>query len=121
MANKRTVGRIVISRNPQSLIDLAEAIYTKHQADGAASPLNNLDAQDWAVSGAKIALAQSAHTSAEEFKRKSEEAYRERDIYLQELEKIVKSSGQLLKVLNATNPKRLADWGFTVDDSPKVK
>lgn len=119
MANRRTAGRIVIPRNPQDLLDLALAIYTKHQADGANSPLNNLDGQDWNISGTKISPAQDAHNDAEEFKRKSEEAYRERDIYMTDLEKIVKSSAQLLKVLNATNPKRLADWGFTVDDSPR--
>lgn len=121
MANKRTSGRVVIPRNPQELLDLALAIYTKHQADGAASPLNNLDGQDWNSSGTKITPAQTHHNDAEEFKRKSEEAYRERDIYLAELEKIVKSSAQLLKVFNATNPKRLADWGFTVDDSPRTR
>ncbi|MGL4363943.1 MAG: hypothetical protein ACRCSB_01915 [Bacteroidales bacterium] len=121
MANRRTSGRIVIPRNPQELMELALAIYTKHQADGATSPLNNLDGQDWTVSGTKIATAQTKHTEAEEHKRKSEEAYRERDIYLNELEKIVKTSAQLLKAFNSSNPKRLSDWGFTVDDSPRTK
>ena len=121
MANKRTVGRIVIPRNPKDLLDLAAAIFSKHQADGASSPLINLDGQDWSISGTKIATAQTKHNEAEDLKKKSEEAYRERDIYLSELEKIVKQSAQLLKVMNTTNPKRLADWGFTVDDSPKTK
>jgi hypothetical protein len=121
MANKRTSGRVNIPRNPQELLTLAEAIFTKHQADGANSPLNSLDGQDWNLSGVKITPAQTKHDEAEDLKRKSEEAYRERDLYLTELEKIVKASAQLLKALNATNPKRLADWGFTVDDSPKGK
>lgn len=121
MAGKRTSGRIVIPRNPQDLITLAQLIYDKHVADGANSPLNQLDGMDWNTNGTKIAPAQQKHTEAEDFKRKAEEAYRERDIFLADLAKIVQNSAQLLKALNATNPKRLAEWGFTVDDSPKSK
>lgn len=121
MAGKRTSGRVVIPRNPQDLITLAQAIYDKHLLDGSASPLLQLDGMDWASSGTKITPAQQKHTEAEDLKRKSEEAYRERDIFLTDLETIVKNSAKLLKALNTTNPKRLAEWGFTVDDSFQTK
>ncbi|MDI9366426.1 MAG: hypothetical protein QM541_15825 [Flavobacterium sp.] len=43
MAN--TKGRVVVSRNPEELLKLAEKVYKKHVADGATSDLNNLDAE----------------------------------------------------------------------------
>ena len=46
-----------------------------------------------------------------------EAAYRERDLFIPAIEEILKSSRNLLKALNAKNPKRMAEWGFNVDDT----
>jgi hypothetical protein len=57
------------------------------------------------------------HTAAEDFKRKMEETYRERDISLPNIESAVRAASALLKGVYAKNPKRLGDWGFNVDDT----
>ena len=115
MAN--TKGRITISTNPVQMLDLAAKIFAKHVADGETSPLNTLSDYDWGKTGPTIADALAKHKEAEELKGKMEAAYRERDLLIPSIEEILKSSRNLLKALNAKNPKRMAEWGFNVDDT----
>lgn len=117
MASK-TKGRVNIPRNPGELLDLAESIYSKHTADGATSPLNSLADNDWSVTGPKVATALTLHDQAEMYKGLMEKSYAERDIYMLEIDSIVRNSATLLKAINSKNPKRLSDWGFSVDDTP---
>ena len=117
---KRTVGRITVSRKPEELLALAANVYGKHQIDGAASPLSNLDGCDWSVVGPTIGPALAKHREAESLKGQMEQAYRERDLLIPAIDEAVKASRTLLKALNQKNPKRLAEWGFDVDDSAPV-
>lgn len=117
MAN--TKGRITISTNPLQMLDLAAKVYGKHVADGESSPLNTLSDYDWGKTGPTIADALAKHKEAEELKGKMEAAYRERDLLLPAIEDILKSSRNLLKALNAKNPKRISEWGFNVNDTVK--
>jgi hypothetical protein len=57
---------------------------------------------------------------AETLKGQMEAAYRERDLLLPPIDEILKGSRNLLKALNAKNPKRITEWGFSVDDTAKV-
>ena len=114
---KRTSGRISIPTNPPEMLLLASKVYQKHQADGELSPLMNLDGIDWTVVGPTIERALDLHNQAEILKGQMEQAYRERDLFLPVIDGAVKASRTLLKALNQQNPKRLADWGFQVDDS----
>ena len=66
---KRTTGRIEITTNVPDGVALAELVYAKHQADGAASPLNNLDEVDWAVTGPKLKPCRQEHDLAEQLKQ----------------------------------------------------
>jgi len=118
MAN--TKGRIAISTNTVEMLDQATKVYTKHVADGVASPLNTLTDYDWAKTGPTIAIALAKHKEAEELKGKMEAAYRERDLLVPAIEEILKSSRNLLKALNSKNPKRITEWGFNVDDTTKA-
>lgn len=113
----RTNGRIPIPQNVPDLLDLASKVYGKHQTDGESSPLSNLDGTSWAVVGPKIAPALTKHLQAEEWKNKMEEAYRERDLFIPSIKEAVTTSRNLLKALNAKNPKRLSEWGYQVNDS----
>ncbi|HZK96188.1 MAG TPA: hypothetical protein VFC67_18460 [Prolixibacteraceae bacterium] len=113
----RTDGRIAIPRNVGDVLDLATDVYTKHMNDGASSPLLKLDGIDWAEIGPTIPIALTLHKQAENLKRQTDEAYRERDIYLNAIEEAVKASRNLLKSHNQKNPKRLGEWGFDVADS----
>jgi len=120
MAN--TKGRIFISQNPVEELNLSVKVYAKHLTEGDNSPLKLLPDYDWAVVGPTITTALEMNAAAEEFKGKMEAAYRERDLLMPAIDDILKASKNLLKALNSKNPKRLAEWGFSVDDttsSPK--
>ena len=116
----RTSGRIVISPSAGEMLNLAAKVYAKHLADGAASPLTNLDGIQWNVVGPSIETAMARHQQAEASKSQMELAYRERDRYTPQILEAVKASRNLLKALNPKNPKRLAEWGFQVDDSAQA-
>ncbi len=116
----RTSGRIVISNSAGEMLNLAAKVYAKHLADGAASPLTNLDGIQWNIVGPSIETALGKHQQAEALKSQMELAYRERDRYTPPILEAVKASRNLLKALNPKNPKRLAEWGFQVDDSLQV-
>ncbi|NEW85394.1 MAG: hypothetical protein GZ094_23950 [Mariniphaga sp.] len=117
----RTSGRVTIPRNAEEVLTLASKVYFRHQADGDASPLRNLDGINWLNLGPTIEPALAKHREAEALKAQMEKAYRERDIYLPAIDEAVRASSVLLKALNQKNPKRLSDWGFNVDDSVQLK
>ena len=117
----RTSGRIIIPNNPEELLTLAQKVYDKHLADGAASPLNAMQDFNWAEDGPKIAPCKTNHEKAEEAAKKAEQHYRERDKDLPAIKAILQNSAKLLKTINAKNPKVLGDYGFVVDDTKRVK
>ena len=117
MAN--TKGRINVSQNPVDVLNLSAKVYAKHLTDGASSQLNVLPDYDWAKIGPTIPTALAKHNEAEDHKGKMEAAYRERDLLMPPIDEILKASKNLLKAINAKNPKRLAEWGFDVDDTTK--
>ena len=115
----KTSGRIATSRNTGQMLELAQKVHAKHVADGNNSQLRVLEGDPWQTAGPNIAAAIAKHNEAEELKGQMEAAYRERDLLALPIEEALKSSRNLLKALNAKNPKRLAEWGFEVDDSTK--
>jgi hypothetical protein len=117
---KTTKGRVLIPQNVEESLKLAQKVYEKHKSDDN-SILKNIDSMDWAVIGPKISECLQKHTEAEELKRKMEEAYRDRDLVLPEIVEILRVSKSLLKAAYSKNPKKLGEWGFTVDDTPKTK
>jgi hypothetical protein len=113
--------RVNIPSNKKDLLDLAAKVNAKHLADGTASPLLLLQDITWATEGAKIAIALAKHDEAETLKLAMEQAYRERDLIMQNTEQVVRNSRDLLTGVNRSNMKRLGDWGFSIDDSPRAK
>ncbi len=118
---KLTTGRIVSSKNPSEILNTAEKVYKKHLNDGASSELKNLVDFNWDTAGPTIATARDHHNAAEDFKGKMEEQYRLRDSLIKPIVEITKASSRYLKGRYAKNPKKLADWGYQIDDSPKAK
>ena len=116
-----TKGRVLTPKNPKENFELAGKIFAKHQADGATSELKNLDGYDWTVDGPNAAAGLKKHMEAEELKGKMEAAYRERDVINVKIDGINKATSSYLKGKYAKNPKKLAEWGFTIDDSVKAK
>lgn len=119
MPTKR--GSVAIKRNPSELLKLGGDIYSKHQLDGAASPLKSLVDNNWEVTGPKIATCLQNHQKADELKRQMEIAYQERDKVLGEIEEIVRNSAALLKGIYRNTPKKLGDWGFEVNETAAAK
>ena len=117
----RTAGRVVLSRNPKENLELAKKVYEKHLALGAESPLRLLEDVDWSSSGPKIAEATTANEKAEFHKGEMEKEYATRDVLLPEVVNALKTSIKLLKASYGGNPKKLTDWGISVDDTPKAK
>ena len=118
MANVKP--RVNIPNNPAQELDLAAKIYDKHLSSGTGSPLNALQTHNWTDNGPLVADALSLHNQAEELKRQAEEAYRQRDLLVAEIDQSVKSSRDLLLGIYRDNPKQLGQWGFEVDDSPRA-
>ena len=118
---QRTAGRIVIPKNAAELLDLAKKIYEKHQNDGANSLLNAMQDYSWDDGGPKIAHCKDNHDKAEDFAKKAEQYYRQRDLDLVTIKGVVQNSAQVLKSIYAKNPKILAEYGFVVDDSKQTK
>jgi hypothetical protein len=120
MANT-TKGRVLISKLPKEGFELADKIYQKHKADGATSELKNLDGLSWDVVGPTVAAGLAAHNEAERLKGLMEAQYRLRDAAFAPVDAINRASSAYLKGKYARNPKKLTEWGFEVDDTPKVK
>ena len=118
---KTTSGRIVMPTSPKGKLDLAADVYQKHTKDGATSELKNLVDLDWDATGPTIVTASGFHKQAEDLKGQMEEMYRKRDALLAPIENINKASAAYLKGKYRANPKKLAEWGFEVDDTPKSK
>lgn len=118
---KKTTGRIVVPTNVEGLLKLADSVFQKHLMLGTTSPLNALEDNKWSTAGPQVAYTLQKHLEAEDLRRRSEEAYKERDISLPLITDTVRDSAGLLKKINSKNPKRLGEWGFEVDDTPKAK
>jgi hypothetical protein len=50
-----------------------------------------------------------------------EKAYRDRDLLIKSISETVLASRDVLTGVYRENMKRMGDWGYTVDDTPKTK
>lgn len=117
MAGK-TSGRIVATRNAEDIVALAKAIYKKHQADDKDSILHLLEDVKWSDVGPTIEAAAEQAKLAADLKRQMEEAFAKRDEMLAPIIAANNASKKLLKGKYASNPKKLGEWGFDVDNTP---
>ncbi len=116
--------RITIPTNVDALIKLAQAIQAKHQALGAASPLNGI--RDIANLKTQTDLAAASNTQAEELSRQAETAIEARDNALGfdlttpgYVRYYVASARDVLLGLNKGAEHILGDWGYDVIASIK--
>lgn len=119
--SKTTRGRIIITKNIPDNLDLAQKIYDRHLADGKESLLKNLEDVIWEDIGPQIKQCMQLHRKAEELKRQMEDAYRQRDLAYPKISEAIQSTKLYLKGRFAKNPKKLGEWGFNVDDTPRFK
>ncbi len=119
MAN--TKGRVLIPGNPKDKLNLAQQVFDKHTADGDRSELKNMDSlYDWVKVGPNIATAQALHKKAEALKGEMEKTYRERDAVIQPIDFHLTGTANYLKGKYSQQPKKLSEWGFEIDDTPKA-
>ena len=114
---RTTAGRILKPKNPEEGLKLAEKVYKKHMADGPNSEHKNQVDSDWNVVGPTIGQALAHHDKAEQLKGLMEAEYRLRDAAYAPIRAAVDDSARYLKGKYGKNPKKLADWGYEVDDS----
>jgi hypothetical protein len=107
--------RVVLPENPKEMLDLAAVIYEKHQAAGAQSSLSSLN---WADLGPKITEAITFHKEAEELRKQMEKLYEQRNQILEPIDDLVRQSRDLLKVVYRSEPRKIGDYGFVVDNTP---
>lgn len=110
--------RVVISKNVEELLKLAKAVLKKHQALGKDSPLSMLR---WGKVGPSIDKAIEQHKLAEKLRRDMEKAYESRDRKIPAIKDIMRRSRDLLKGIYRGEMRKLGDFGFTVDSSPRRK
>lgn len=116
---------VEIPSNAKALIDLAKLIITKHNNDGAASPIKGLDMADFS---GKNQTAEAQHTLATQLNRDKEKATGERDhaLGIAAGQKVstegtvkfyVTSCRDVLLGLNKGKEFNLGDWGYDVQFS----
>ena len=111
-------SRVVIPKNVEELLNLAKAVLKKHQALGKDSPLSMLR---WGKVGPGIDKAIEQHKLAEKLRRDMEKAYESRDKKIPAIKDILQRSRDLLKGLYRNEMRKLGDFGFTVDSTPRKK
>ena len=116
---KNFTVRIVIPTNVGELLKLANLIYKKHLADGKASLLHNLKDYSWDKVGPNLELSAAKHDEAEELMRRAELAYRERDRLMGDVPDLIRATRDLLKGIFSKTLKKLGEWGFIVNDTPR--
>ena len=112
--------RVNIPKNTEELLDLAAKVYQKHTDLAVASPLNAMVSHKWADNGPNVAPCLQLHKQAEELKRQAEEAYRKRDLMLNDITESVKASRDLLLGVYRQTPKALGEYGFEVNDTARA-
>ena len=123
--------RVKMTRNPDFIAALVRAIMLKHNADGANSPLHSLP---MLVLANKSQAAADKHTAMLQLKRDSELVTEKRNLILgynavsQNFSRQVEGTilfyiASVRDVLMGNfreNPRKLGEWGFTVDARDRV-
>ncbi len=108
--------RVKIPTDPSERITLAKAISAKHADLGAASPLN--DMEDEADYSASLAKADTQDAKADKARKEAETATGERNKHMPAVDGGIRARRDVLLGKYRSNPKKLTEFGFEVDDSP---
>lgn len=117
----RSPIRVNIPRNTGELLKLADLVFTKHTADGAGSPLNSMEDYKWSDTAGKLSQAKTLQTQVEALRKQAEQIQAKIDALAVDVKGSVTASRDVLLGSFKKNPKKLGDWGYVVDDSPKAK
>lgn len=117
-------NRIVMPSKFPDKVTLIEGFKSRHDAlvAGTGSPLTpylTQQAIDLVADELAKDQAQTAHLSFKDAERDSELAFEARNVLWDPVIGHERVIGDYLINLFSKNPKKLGDWGFTVDDSPR--
>ena len=110
--------RITIPSNPGELIDLADSIEEQHTELGKDSPLALLD---WKELSPQIKEANDVQGQISKLTKELEKLTERRNNLIGPLGDFVRSSRDVLSGVYRSEMRKLSDFGFEVDDSPKQK
>ena len=111
-------ARIEIPTDPTEIITLANAIHEKHVALAGDSPLGGIK---WEQISPNITQAQTFDNDADRLRKESEQSREKRDNLVPELSDLVRGARDILSGTYRSELRRLEDFGFSVDDTPKSK
>ena len=109
--------RIQIPAASSELIALAGNIQTKHTADGAKSPLVSLD---WELYGPIVTEAVALDKQIAALNKQTEQLVQQRNLIEPDVKDFVRSARDVLQGVFRQTLRKLLDWGFSVDDTPKT-
>ena len=110
--------RINIPTNAGDLIELAVAIQEQHSALGKTSPLALLD---WEEAAPQIKDANEVQNQIDKLNKELEKLIERRNNYMEPLGDFVRSSRDVLSGVYRSGMRKLGDFGFAVDATPKQK
>jgi hypothetical protein len=114
--------RIDIPNSADQLIKLAQCIAAENARLGKeSSPLSQLGWEAASDKGGLLSETVRLQADAERYARLAEEAYQKRKRSLAQLGKLVRRSRDVLKGVHGETLKKLVNYGFQVDDSPRPK
>ena len=109
--------RINIPAGESDVIALANSIKTKHQSDGNSSPISGLE---WVIIGPKIDQAVALDDEIQQLEKQVEQLIQQRSRLTPDIREFVRSSRDVLQGIYRATMRKLMDWGFSVDDTPKA-
>lgn len=107
--------RVKIPTDPSAVIALAGKIQAKNAELGDASPIKDLD--DAETFAPAVTRAAANDKDADDFATKAETSRGERNKDLPVVKEGVRARRDALLGKYRSNPKKLTEWGFGVDDS----
>ena len=108
--------RVKIPTDPSARIALAKAMKAKHDELGAGSPLT--DMEDEAIYNASLTKAGTEDAKADKARKEAETATGERNKHMPAVDNGIRARRDVLLGKYRSNPKKLTEFGFEVDDSP---
>lgn len=112
------MARIIFRTDIPGIEELETSIITKHTADGGASPLTTLLAEqsiNLPTDAATITAAKNAAAKAALERRQSENYFEKRALYFEPVFGRLRSGAQFLKSLKKGKVHELGDWGLDIN------
>lgn len=110
------MARINIPTDPTEIITLAKAIHDQHVELAANSPLGAIK---WDKISPLITQAKGPDDDADRLRKESDQSREKRDNLVPSVTDLVRSARDILSDTYRSELRRLEDFGFGVDDTPK--